>query len=108
MKVLVVKPDCEPVIEDIRDSLEAMQDVVGGYIEVIYPWGDGVAVVCNEEGKLTRLPLNRFIVVDGQIIDCIAGTFFLCYASPECEHFQSLPEELIQKYTYMFGGKGAF
>ena len=29
------------------------------YIEAIYPYEDPVALVCNEEGKLEGLPLNR-------------------------------------------------
>ena len=105
MKVLVIKPDQNPVVEEIGEGLEAMQSVVGGYIQAVYPWGDGVAVVCNEEGKLCGLPLNRFIIANGQIIDCIAGDFFLCYAPPECEHFQSLPDDLIEKYSSIFGFK---
>lgn len=105
MRVLVIKPDCEPVVEEIGEGLEAMQSVVGGYIQSIYPWNDGVAVVCNEEGKICGLPLNRFIIANGQIIDYIAGDFFLCYAPPESDSFKSLPDDLIKKYSYIFGKK---
>lgn len=102
MKVLVVRPNQNPIVEEIGEGLESMQSVVGGYIQAIYPWNDNVAVVCNEEGKLTGLPLNRFIAVDGQIIDCIAGTFFLCFAPPESETFQDLPDDLLEKYSQLF------
>lgn len=37
-------------------SLEELQSFVGGFIEIL-PIGDKL-LVCNEEGKLLRLPLN--------------------------------------------------
>ena len=39
-------------------SLEAMQEAVGGDIEIIGT-KDGRLMVINEEGKLKRLPLNK-------------------------------------------------
>ena len=51
----------------IRDSIEA-----------IYPYEDPVALVCNEEGKLEGLPLNRALRdEDGDIYDVVAGTFMV-------------------------------
>lgn len=38
-------------------SLEEMQRIVGGYIEII-PSNDGRLIVLNEEGKLHNLPGN--------------------------------------------------
>ena len=52
--VLIVEPGKEPYVKEIASGLE-----VGGYIEAIYPYEDPVALVCNEEGKLEGLPLNR-------------------------------------------------
>lgn len=77
-----------------------MQDVVGGYIEARYPFSDYVALICNEEGKINGLPYNRALFEEGtrNIYDVIAGTFFICYAPPEAESFQSLPSELAEKY----------
>ena len=43
----------------IQKFAESLQHEVGGYIEAIYPCEDPVALVCNEEGKLEGLPLNR-------------------------------------------------
>lgn len=45
-------------VADIPNSLQAMQEVVGGYIEAVYI-GMGVNVICNEEGTLLRLPYNE-------------------------------------------------
>ena len=64
----------------IRDSsgLESLQHEVGGCIEAIYPYEDPVALICNEEGKLEGLPLNRALRdEDGDIYDVVAGTFLV-------------------------------
>ena len=109
MKVIVVKPNQNPTVKEIDGSLESMQAVVDGWIQHIMPWADDVALICNEEGKLRGLPLSRFVITDdGQIIDYIAGTFFLCYAPPESESFESLPDELIKKYMNKFQIKGDY
>ena len=57
--VLIVEPGKEPYVKEIASGLESLQHEVGGYIEAIYPYEDPAALVCNEEGKLESLPLNR-------------------------------------------------
>ena len=47
MKVLIVEPGKYPREADIEHTLEAEQAVVGGTIEVVYPWRDRVGIVCN-------------------------------------------------------------
>ena len=59
MKVIIVKPQEKPIVAEIQSSLESMQEVVGGYIQAIYPFEDSVALICNEKGKLLGLPFNR-------------------------------------------------
>ena len=67
------------------------------------PWEDEVAIICNEEGKMMGLPLNRGIRSDeGQLQDIIAGDFFICYAPIESERFLSMPPELEEKYKEKF------
>ena len=48
MRILIVEPDRHPRMAEIPHSLEAMQQIVGGYIEITYPWEDPVALVCDE------------------------------------------------------------
>ena len=67
--VLKVEPGKEPEEVTIPNTLEAMQEMVGGFIEIVYL--DGVCLVCNEEGKLMGLEGNRRV---GR--DIISGTFF--------------------------------
>lgn len=96
MNVLLIEPEKTPREAEISSDLKAMQDVVGGYIEAVYPYDDPVALVCNEEGKLNGLPLNRKI----EEYDIIAGTFFICGLSEDS--FDSLSPDLIQKYKEKF------
>lgn len=104
MKILVVEALKEPYVKEIDGSLESMQKIIGGLIEAIYPFDHPeIALICNEEGNLNRLPLNRALFDNnGEIIDIIAGTFFLCSAPSESENFESLTEEQIEKYKKRF------
>lgn len=103
IKVIYVKYKAEPKTMFIDNSLETMQALVGGNIEGIMPYEDEVAIVCNEEGKLLGLPLNRAIEnAKGKLIDVIAGDFFVCYAPYESEYYESLPENLLEKYMEVF------
>jgi hypothetical protein len=95
MNVLIVEPGKEPRAAEIEQTLEAMQAVVGGYIQAIYPFDEPVALVCHEEGKLLSLPLNRALYSPetGDCYDIIAGTFCLCAAPPDSDQFESLSAE---------------
>ena len=108
MKVLLITPGAAPQVLEIEHSLKNMQELVGGTIEAIYPFEDTVALVCNDEGKLLGLPLNRAVrdPATGQILDIIAGTFFICGLSED--DFASLSDEQIQRYTQMFRHPEAF
>ena len=96
MKILIVEPNRRPRRAEIPHALGAMQQTVGGYIQAIYPYDDPVALVCDEEGKLKGLDLNRYI----PNVDIIAGTFFVCGLGEE--DFTNLPDELADKYEKMF------
>jgi hypothetical protein len=79
MKVLIVEPGKRARIGEIGSDLKSMQDIVGGYIEAVYPFEDpDVVLVCNEEGKLMGMDLNRTLrSEDGKIYDIVAGLFFV-------------------------------
>lgn len=101
IKVLLVKPLKPPQVVEIPDTLESMQKAVGGDMEAVYPFEDPVAIVCNDEGKIRGLPLNRALRdSDGEILDIIAGDFFICDASGE--NFGSLSEKNIERYMNVF------
>ena len=101
MTVLVVEPLKEPYTKEISAGLSALQAEVSGSIQAVYPYDDPVAVICNEEGKLDGLPLNRALRdEDGELYDVVAGTFLVVGLSEE--NFSSLSPELTEKYTAQF------
>ena len=73
MKVLMIEPGKAPYEAELDGSLESMQKAVGGGIEGYYPYAEPVAIVCNDEGKINGLALNRAIYnEDGEMIEIMA------------------------------------
>lgn len=98
IKGLLVKPYKLPEIIEFKNTLEAKQDLVGGYIECVYPQiEDGVVFICNEEGKINGMQLNRDIGYD-----IIAGPFLILGDDYVNGEFKSLTEEQITKYKKVF------
>ena len=101
MKVLVVEPLHKPEVQDIKDSLESMQELVDGTIQAVYPFDDTVALVANDEDKLLDLPFNRGLRDEsGELYDIICGTFFICGVSED--DFVSLSPKQIERYSKYF------
>ena len=97
MAVVCVEPGKPAYMKTIETGLESLQREVGGYIEATYPWEDTAAIICNEEGKITGLPLNRSLKDDeGNIYDVIAGNFLIVGLGEE--NFCSLTSEQIRRY----------
>ena len=93
LDVLLVKANQRPQEVTITDSLESEQKLVGGMIELYMPFDDDAAIICNEEGKLIGLPLNRAIYdSSGSLVEIIAGDFFICRAPADSDRFESLTE----------------
>ena len=57
MKIIVKNPGQNPHYEWTDNTLEALQSIVGGYIEVVTLAPD-LALICNEEGRIYGLPRN--------------------------------------------------
>lgn len=104
MRVLIVEPGKAPYEKEIPPTLEAMQKIVGGTIQAIYPFEEPVALICNDEGKLLELPPNRVLRDEetGKVYDILCGTFFLCSVPLDSEHFESLTGEQLEKYKRRF------
>lgn len=101
LKVLMVEPQKEPYAAEIPAGLKGLQMAVGGFIEAVYPYEEPVALICNEEGKLLGLDLNRALRdEDGHIYDVLAGPFMVVGLGEE--DFASLPDDLMQKFEQKF------
>lgn len=101
MNVLMVKPGEHPERVEIENSLESLQDAVGGYIQAVYPFDDPIALICNEEGKLYHLPTNRGLRDEhGEIYDIVVGNFLIVGLAGD--NFGSLSPELMTRYEGLF------
>ncbi len=104
LSVLLIQPGKAPRTVEIPDTLDAMQELVGGYIEEYMPFDDEVAIIVNEEGKLKGLPPNRAIFAEDskQIADVLVGDFFIVKSPVDSDKYQSLPKDLAKKYAEKF------
>lgn len=94
MRVVMVEPEKKAYVKEIESGLESMQEIVGGYIQIVYPFSEPIALVCNDEGKLLGLSLNRGLRdEDGELYDIISGTFFLCSAPSNSDELAGLTAE---------------
>lgn len=96
MKIVLVEPGKEAREAEITGSLQEIQKLVDGTIRAMYPWEDPVALVCNDEGKILGMSLNRVL----EDYDVIAGPFFIC--GIEGDHFCSLTGEQAKTYLEKF------
>ena len=96
IKGLLVEPYKLPKEIEIDNTLEAKQELVGGWIEEVHIHGDDeVALICNEEGKIYEMPYNRDIGYD-----IIAGPFLII--GIDGENYKSLTKEQLLKYKMRF------
>lgn len=104
IRAVLVKPGEEPEIIEFEHTLEDMQRLVGGgLIQAIYPFDDDAALICNDEGKILGMPLNRALYdLRDEIYDIIAGDFFICRAPADSDTFTSLTDEQIDNYMERF------
>ena len=101
MQVIMCKPGKRACITTIENTLASLQRLVGGYIEAVYPFDDPVAIICNEEGKLNGLELNRALRDEsGKVYDIIAGPFLVVGLGEE--DFTSLSKDYQEKYFKLF------
>ena len=101
MEVLLVQPQTYPQKISIGRELEDLQAIVGGDIEVTYPFDEEVGIILNESGKIDGLPLNRAIFSeDGDLRDIYAGNF-LVFGLTE-DDFCSLTPAQMGKFEKQF------
>lgn len=104
MKCILVKAGKESKIVDIDSNLENLQKIVGGYIEILYPFSKmnlpTMAIICNEEGKIKNLKRNRIFTSDlYDIEDIIYGDFLI--VDTDGEDFKDLEEPFLTFFSLM-------
>ena len=104
MRVLVIDEGKMPEEREISGALSSLQELVGGLVQAIYPFDDTVALLCNDEGKLLRLPMNRSLPESG---DIICGPFVIVGATLGSK-FSDLTDEQIGRYKKRFHSPEVF
>lgn len=98
MKVIICEPGKCARVDYVEDKLENLQQIVDGYIECL-DIDSQACIVCNEEGKINGLSLNRAVRDEnGEIFEIMAGTFFIIGQSVEDGYFKSLTDNQVEKY----------
>jgi hypothetical protein len=80
IQIVVVEPMKKPYKKTIPNTLESMQEIVAGYIEIL-PFGKtetggSLAITYNGEGEKMNLPFNRK-VNGSNFSEIVVGTFFI-------------------------------
>lgn len=101
--ILVVEPGKAPRPARVEHSLENLQDIVGGQLEIGCFLPQRVLLICNENSKTLGLIPNRR---NPGSEDYIAGTFLLC--GFEGEGFGSLTPEQQGEFQRRFAKPGEF
>ena len=98
IKCLLVEPNKLPQEIEINKELKEYQKLVGGLIECAYLQNDdSVVLICNDEGKVNNMELNRDIGYD-----IIAGPFLIVGDDYDNADFKSLSLDQIEKYKMFF------
>lgn len=85
MKVIQKNAKQMPKVVEIDGSLESMQKIVKGHIEIL-PLDRDIVIVLNEEGKLKNLPVNfmvHMVQCSPLYIETIVGDVFICKVNGE-------------------------
>ena len=99
IRVVIIEPGKPSYLKTIPNTLEAFQDIVGGYIEVVPLYGN-IRMIVNEEGKLLSLPKNKAATeLYHKISDYIAGTAII--TATRGEDFVSLDNVTAAFYEDM-------
>lgn len=98
LEVLIVEPDSLPYEKTIINDLKSLQNEVDGLIEMV-DIDSNVSIICNEEGKILNLNLNRIV---GN--DVIAGNFFIAGFNDSGD-IMSLSKDQIEKYKKVYDQK---
>lgn len=93
IKVVVIEVGKAAAVKTVKNELEALQSLVGGYVEETYPLEDeSICVLCDEEGRLKGKSLSAIV---NRTTFC--GTIVFMGVDDEEGEWTSLTEEQIDK-----------
>ena len=95
MRVVIKKVGEPAKVVEIENTLSALQEIVGGYIEVVGVGGE-VLMICNEEGKLNGAKYNFDLGNDFIVGDVL-------FVQSKGEDFTDLDDNNIEAVMKFFG-----
>lgn len=94
MKILFKEPNRPFEVKEIENNLETLQQLVGGYIEVV-PYKDNIVIICDEEGKLKGKEINISFSYDVIAGNCLfVGTNEGDFTSLTDKQIEEIIEEI--------------
>lgn len=96
IEVIAKQPHEAAYVTRIKNTLEAFQAFVGGYIQAV-PLSQDVIMICNEEGKFLGLEPNITILPD-----VIVGPVLFC--GVDGDDFADVPISIDQLVLLVNGG----
>lgn len=94
MKIIACRVEQKAQIENIYPHLHYYQEFVDGYIETITSHL-GYVLVCNEEGRLKKLPFNPTLSYFRALMlgfpEVIYGNYFIAYRNED--EFTDVPDD---------------
>jgi hypothetical protein len=104
LKAIIIKPGKYARLKEIDPIYSVLRTLVGGNIEMTYPFGDEyLAVISNEEAKLLDLPPNRAARrADGTVADIYCGTMVVVALATEGE-YRDLTNKEAKMVLQMWG-----
>jgi uncharacterized membrane-anchored protein len=107
IQVVIVEPSKEPYKKTIKNDLDTMKEIVGGWIENVFigetETGARLGIVINEEGKLQGLPYNRKIVGRGGS-DILVGNMFITAYNLQGDNVSlsaAMADKIIKRFSSM-------
>ena len=89
---------------EIENTLKAKQKYVGGIIQVIHLTPE-IDVICNDDGKLLRLPLNRLWIENDRPLDVFAGNIMCVrHCAGEFTSILESDREVIEERLLPYAG----
>lgn len=91
MQVIICEVGKAPEVREMPNTLKALQEAVGGYIETLHPHKaglrglDNTVMIFNEEGRLRGLPPNRLGIVGTLIFAGVQGEQFRSLTTAEVD-----------------------
>lgn len=91
LRVVIKEVGKKAKVEIVENTLEAFQEVVDGYIEIL-PLNSNLVIVLNEEGKLLNLETN-ITISNGLAEDNLVGNILFVNTNNNLGTFESITDE---------------